>query len=347
MRRRRGANTVATIVATFLGSLLVHLLLWPVGDRLVGLAGRSPPIPLSGGVMEVSLVPDDADDEDDEKSADDVPDRVPPGKLVALDRIRDERPPDATDYVSEFDSRVDRETARRNAPNVAGDAARNPGDAPDANGATQPGPNMPSDARVLALGERVGQAERGEGAMADSPTAPDASDGTFANDPGAGAAGGGRPGLRGSPDAMKRTFGSAGSIDDLDGVDQGDETILNSRRWRFASFFNRVRNQTTQHWHPETVHRARDPEGKVYGTNTWTTRLVVRLNPDGSLNRISLDRASGLDFLDEEAIRALRAAQPFSNPPPQLVDPELGLIEFRFAFVFEVGGRARIFRYRN
>lgn len=347
MRRRRGSDTVTTIVATLAASIGIHLVLWPVGDRVISLADNGPPIPLAGGVMEVSLVPDDEEEdgaEDEEEETD--PEVKAPGKLVQLDRVLEERPPEDTEYVSEFDSRTDRETAAPNARAVPGAPQQNPGDSPDANNAVSPGPTQPSDARALSLGERTGQSAKGEGDSADSTLAP-AEDGNVSNNAGAAGSSGGRPGLRGSPDAMKRTFGSAGSMDDLDGVEPGNQTILNSRRWRFASFFNRVRNQTTQHWHPEQVHRARDPEGKIYGTSTWTTRLIIRLNPDGSLSGISIDRTSGLDFLDEEAIRAIRTAQPFSNPPPQLVDTQSGLIEFRFAFIFEVGSKPRIFRYRR
>ena len=48
-----------------------------------------------------------------------------------------------------------------------------------------------------------------------------------------------------------------------------------------------------------------------------------------------------------DAIRAVRAAQPFSNPPPGLVDPETGFIDFGFAFIFEIGQSPKIHRYRR
>ena len=59
-------------------------------------------------------------------------------------------------------------------------------------------------------------------------------------------------------------------------------------------------------------------------------------------------RPSGLDFMDEEAKRAFREAQPFPNPPRQLLG-ESGQISFRFGFLFELSSTPsfRLFRYSN
>ena len=146
---------------------------------------------------------------------------------------------------------------------------------------------------------------------------------------------------------MRRALSTPGTHDDLRGVDPGEQTILNSRRWRYASFFNRVRDAVAQRWHPEVEHRRRDPQGRIYGNQTRVTRVVIVLNPDGSLVRVRMDKPSGADYLDEEAIRAVRAAAPFANPPAGLVDPRTGKIEFGFGFIFELRGGRRIFRYRR
>ena len=156
----------------------------------------------------------------------------------------------------------------------------------------------------------------------------------------------GSPGTR---QALLHSLGQPGTFDDLDdSIEEGDENILNSKRWKFASFFNRVRNGVANHWHPEVVHAARDPDGTVYGTKTRKTKLVISLNADGSLHSIEFDAGgeSGVDYLDEEAIRAVRAAAPFANPPPGLVGKN-GKIEFGFGFIFEIHGGARIFRYQR
>ena len=137
---------------------------------------------------------------------------------------------------------------------------------------------------------------------------------------------------------------SARSLGELD---PAAENLLNTKRTKYASFFNRVRNAVAQHWHPEVIHAARDPHGKIYGNKTRTTRLRISLNQDGSVHRIWVDRPSGVDYLDEEAIRSVRAAAPFTNPPKQLVDAETGYIDFSFNFILMIDGSKRIFRYKR
>ena len=77
--------------------------------------------------------------------------------------------------------------------------------------------------------------------------------------------------------------------------------------------------------------------------------LRVQLKPDGTLANVALEQASGVEFLDDEAIEAFKQAQPFPNPPKQLVDSGSGLINFRFGFFFELSGSPlmKIFKYGN
>jgi TonB family protein len=132
-------------------------------------------------------------------------------------------------------------------------------------------------------------------------------------------------------------------------IEQGEDTLVNSKRWRFATFFNRVKRQVAENWHPEVEYKRRDPEGNVYGFRDRLTILRVRLTPEGQLKDLELEKASGLGFLDDEAISAFRSAQPFPNPPKGLVDQDTGVINFRFGFLFEISRRPsfRLFRYND
>lgn len=49
---------------------------------------------------------------------------------------------------------------------------------------------------------------------------------------------------------------------------------------------------------------------------------------------------SGIPFLDEEALRAFRDAEPFPNAPKAAIDSRDGLIDFSFGFLFEVASKA-------
>jgi TonB family protein len=311
---------------------------------IVGDLGGGPSIQIGSGVMEVSLMPDR--DEDDAQTRD-APDpeslRDPDGQVVKLDRLIEERPPEEdTDFRSEFDNRVDKQTRAPNRRPVPGHSRAPQGNRPDAN--DQSAATRTPTSRALPLG-RDALAQRGEGSDASDAATTPSDDGDLSRNPGAGSLS--PRGARGLPDALRKDWGTPGSFDDLTGIEDGAENLLNSRRWKYASFFNRVRDAVAEHWHPEVVHASRDPDGRIHGTKTRRTKLLIFLHPDGSLKRIQIERTSDVAYLDEEAIRAVRAAQPFSNPPAGLVDPQTGLIGFGFAFIFEIQGGRQIFRYQR
>jgi TonB family protein len=137
---------------------------------------------------------------------------------------------------------------------------------------------------------------------------------------------------------------SAPAPDHVEGVDVGDATFLNTREWKYAGFFNRVKQHVAEAWNPMDAARSRDPTGTRYFNKDRTTILSVTLNGQGTVTDIRVARSSGLDFLDQTAVDAFEKAQPFLNPPPGLADAR-GDIRFTFGFhVTTGGGGFRFFR---
>jgi len=334
MARRRDNVNFTLIIGTIVVSALLHALLWPVGDEVLRTSWTPPPAP-SDGVMEVSLLGEAPPEEEPEVVADDT-------EFVQLDRVDKERPPPPTRHRAEFDNRVEKETKAPNRRPTPGAPAQTPGQ-PDERPNDTPKPSEETTARSLDLTTR-GNAEPDEGVQAAEGDLAELARGEAEPKKGSVPPGGG---MLGTPEALQKTFGNAGTFDALEGVEPGKENILNSKRNRYASFFNRVRNGIAQHWEPAQVHRARDPDGRVFGAKTRRTHLVIRLNPDGTLAKIMLLQSSDAPHLDEEAIRAVRQAVPFYNPPAGLIDPKTGFIEFGFGFIFELNKKPRIFRYRR
>lgn len=166
---------------------------------------------------------------------------------------------------------------------------------------------------------------------------------------GEGGAGGGKPrvpNLRPSDEVLERAIGG-GSVDHLEDIEEGDETALSAKRWVYAGFFNRIKRQVAQNWEPIGVWRRKDPTGSVYGFKSRITEVRVSLNPTGELAKVSVIGPSGAVELDEEAMRAFRAAAPFPNPPEGLIEKSSGLITFEFAFHFEIGRPSTSWRYRQ
>lgn len=316
-------------------SVGVHLVLWPVGNQVLELSGWGSSLPpRTDEFLEVSLLEPDQERPD--------PSAPLPGELVKPDLVTDERPPERdSKRVSEFDSRVEKETKapnRRQAPQydprVLGEESGMPSS--EKQGSTE----QDTPPHALPLGRPIDGAAQDPGQRADGEI-PLGEEGEAGRKVGARAL---RPGLRGSADAMRKTFGGSGTLDGLDDVEEGTQSLLNTDRFRFASFFNRMRDQVAQHWDPNGVMARVDADGRTYGRRTRTTLLHIRLTPKGAIEKIMVRRESGIAELDKEAIRAFHQAAPFVNPPDEMVDASTGFIEVDFLFILEEG-KASLRRY--
>jgi len=136
--------------------------------------------------------------------------------------------------------------------------------------------------------------------------------------------------------------------DHVEDVPQGAETLLNSREFKYATFFNRVKRGVSQTWSPRVTEEylRRDPYGNVYGVSDRYTLLNVALDPEGKVGEVRVARSSGVPFFDDVAVTAFHEASPFPNPPRALADPD-GMIRFQFGFYFQIGERPllRAFRF--
>lgn len=140
--------------------------------------------------------------------------------------------------------------------------------------------------------------------------------------------------------------GGGAPNDDLSNVQQGEGTFLNTREFKYASFFNRVKQAVSARWDPVGKLRTRDPRAAQQGSPDRVTVLSVTLRPDGTIREIFVSQSSGLDYLDQESIQAFEKAQPFANPPSGLV--ENGVIRFAFGFKLmnnDQNGAPRMFRF--
>ena len=138
------------------------------------------------------------------------------------------------------------------------------------------------------------------------------------------------------------TEGGGAPNDNLD-VPEGEGTFLNTREWKYAAFFNRVKQGVSAKWDPNGRLRQRNEN---LGIATRITVMTVTLKPDGSLADLFVSQSSGVDVLDAEAMSAFEKAAPFANPPPGLV--EQGFIRFSFGFHVSHDGLAmpRPFRFQ-
>ena len=374
-RRRRGRR-----IGFWIGvALLVHAeVLLLVGLGLYLFAPRNADLANNlskdgeGPSIDVGMIDEDAareiladlEKQEEERKAEEIRKEEesvhPHGQVVDLPAPREEKRPDDAHFVSEHDSTVPHETKKYGS---FKDNARQ-GDASGTGAVSQPqtpkgdgrlAMRTPDLGRYLRQGAgsaapvQSGHVGAANGAPNAGPPDPNGSYSELGSDlrprPGGGTRGGSGLALLPTDQQLARAVGS-GTQDALANVDDGEETALNSKKWRFASFFNRVKRQVAEHWHPEEVYRQRDPTGMIYGRRNRYTELRVQLKPDGRLNNVAVAQPSGLDFLDDEAVEAFKQAQPFPNPPRQLIEAN-GLINFGFGFLFDLNGppEMRWFKY--
>lgn len=319
---------------------------------------------------------------EEEKKRDD---EQPGGQVVDVPRPAIEAVPEEARFRGEYDSRVAHETRGHLGRGEAGDPISRAGSsesqlgelrpaAPAASGLPGPqalrragGPSQPEPVKRPqgALGQEgsVDQlADDGESARPGAPGPPGAGSlslrphaGSGGDAPidrlGIGQEGGGGKGehrLATTDEMLNRALvAGPGSPDWLQDIDDGESTALNAKRFKYAPFFNRIKQLVAQQWHPDMVFIRHDPSGNVYGGKDRVTVLRVHLRPDGRLADITMLEASGVAFLDEEAMDAMRRSAPFLNPPPQLVSAD-GLIHFNFGFVLDMSGHAnvKVIRYK-
>jgi TonB family protein len=117
-----------------------------------------------------------------------------------------------------------------------------------------------------------------------------------------------------------------------EGLDEGEGTHLNTSAFRYATFFNQVRNGFAQEFVPRlrTAIRDRDPDGSMFFYKDRTVTLALTLDTDGRLTELRVVESSNVDFFDRLAVASFQAAQPFPNPPRGLFE---GSQATRFPFI--------------
>jgi TonB family protein len=116
-------------------------------------------------------------------------------------------------------------------------------------------------------------------------------------------------------------------------AEEDDETSLNAHSFRHATFFNRVADAIRRTWvGGEAIGRV-DPDGHIYGREDRHTVVEITIDQGGAIVDLAVRDSSGADVLDDEALRSIRAAGPFHNPPRALFGSE---DRFSFSFGFNV-----------
>ncbi len=125
--------------------------------------------------------------------------------------------------------------------------------------------------------------------------------------------------------------------DYLKNTDIGVETILNTKEFKYYTYFNRIRRQLSHYWEPKVREKLTKMfrQGRNIASNQdRITKLLIILDPVGLLVNVQVLSDSGVKDLDEAAIEAFRSAAPFPNPPQGIVEED-GTVKIRWDFILE------------
>jgi len=318
------------------------------------------------------------------------PEKMPKGQIVDVAPTPDKTPPEDARFLSEYNTHVEKETVSRNQRYDYGVAQPRPTKADDKRKRVEQPQQTDSADRIAMITRKRGDSrtERDERSMAFE--LPDIKKREALNlkldlDMGELPTYSSSDELHGNSDRMRLQMGKPSqdekaeqgehgkhdstvamfkqpSMDQLDmvtgapandhieDVAKGEATLLNSREFKYATFFNRVKRGVSQHWGPRVgeEYRRHDPYGNIYGVRDRHTLLDIALDGKGALVDVEVASSSGVQFFDDVAIQSFRDASPFPNPPTGLVEPD-GRIHFQFGFYFMIGERPvmRAFQFRD
>ncbi len=257
---------------------------------------------------------------------------------VQLPRTEPEETPDKADFEARHAQKVERQTVSREKPSPLPVAAARP--VPAQSPVKRTSEDRPTPEHIMPPAKDVEKPSKSEATQKPEETRPDDVGPTRKKEKSIDVPAPPSPDpseLFPKPsDAFAAQQSAAGGHDNhIPDVEEGQRTLLNRHRTKYWAFFDRIVNQVRDNWNGTDVYQRNDPDGSIHGVRDRSTTLRIALRSDGTIHNIWISSSSGLDHLDKEAIRAMRAAAPFYNPPDDLKDKD-GLILFSFTFFIEI-----------
>jgi protein TonB len=141
--------------------------------------------------------------------------------------------------------------------------------------------------------------------------------------------------------------GATAATDDKLNLDRGERTLLSTREYKFFGYYQRIKDLLRQYWKPNIEHQMARlwGKGKQVKEDELVTRVLVLLDENGKLTKISKLASSGYIELDEAAVEAFQAAAPFPNPPKAMLDED-GFVRINWDFILTTDNSPRI-QFRN
>lgn len=129
---------------------------------------------------------------------------------------------------------------------------------------------------------------------------------------------------------------SAATDDRLSDIIYGERTVLSTREFKFFSYYHRIKELLRQYWKPNVERQLAKlwSRGRNIGEEEMVTQVLVLLDTNGVIQKISRVGTSGITEVDEAAVEAFQRAAPFPNPPKGMQDDD-GFVRIRWDFILK------------
>ena len=127
------------------------------------------------------------------------------------------------------------------------------------------------------------------------------------------------------------------SNDYLKDIEEGKQTLLNTKAFKFYTYYNRIKQQVQISWKSMIQKEVRklllQRRENILGAGQKTS-LLITLDRSGALVNIKVLKKSHISALDHIAIKSFQLTAPFPHPPKSLIG-EKKFLQIRWDFILE------------
>ena len=127
------------------------------------------------------------------------------------------------------------------------------------------------------------------------------------------------------------------SSDYLKDIEEGEQTLLNTRAFKFYTYYNRIKQQVQTSWKSMIKKEVRklllQQRESILGAGQRTS-LLITLDRFGALVSIKVLKKSHITILDHIAVKSFQLTAPFPHPPKGLIG-EKEFLQIRWDFILE------------
>jgi TonB family protein len=142
--------------------------------------------------------------------------------------------------------------------------------------------------------------------------------------------------LLGNAGAARLAIQQGGALKTQAPPDPARPSMLQKAEWKFGGFFARVQDLVRVRFKPLDAFKRRAREDAIAGIVSGKSVVDITLDRTGAIKDVSLEERGPADFLDDEAMRAIRSVGTFVNPPAGLFAEGKATYRFRFTFALSI-----------